>query len=204
MRSLNDIINESLLDDDDDLMDKGAKATERRQVWEDLTSTYGEILLGSTRGIVTIDNIGLDTRGRIIFKNWPGYEIEFYLGSIDTFPDSVMKHGFGELPPEITSVCITSARGKMSQIPFLGNYRGVKIKFNDCSLELDKFPKFSMIDFIGTYFRNVQYVPKRIPKGCTITFDSNSQANLFAAWSKFFFKGTYPQWDCHGKQKIVM
>lgn len=197
-------MNESLLDDEDDLMDKGAKAAELRQIWEDLKSTYGEILLGSARGAVTIDNIGFDARGRIIFKKWPGSEIGFYLGSMDTFPDSVMKHGFGELPPEITTVRITSARGKMSQIPFLGNYRGVQLKFDDCSLELDKFPKFSMIDFVSTYFHNVQYVPKRMPKGCTITFDSSSQTNLFAAWSGFFFKGTYPQWERNGRQKIVM
>ena len=203
MRRLNDIVTESLLDDDDQIVNDGVKKTLLREVWEDLTKNWGEILMGSGRGAVTIDNIDFDSRGRIIFKNWPGSEIQLYLGSIGFVPDSFKKYGFGDLPSNVDKLIVKSFRGKLSDLSLNGNYKGKTLELEQGSYEMDRFPKFDNIYFNDSYFRNVGKMPKKQPMNCKILFSDSSVEHLFGSWSDYFFKGNYAQWTRGGQQIIT-
>lgn len=201
MKSINDIY-EGIFDNDaEEKLDKDVALDE---IWQDLTTKYGEILLGSARGAVTVDNIDLDNKGRIIFKNWPGPKISFYLGSIDSFPESVQKRGFGELPKNVKEVEITEARCKLSQLGFRHKYPGVTLSVYGGNIEMDTFPKFDSIDFRGAFFTNTHILPKPVPRGMNIFFNESSIDNIFSDWCQRFFKGAYPMWDRDGGQKIKL
>ena len=195
-------MNESLLDDEDDLMDKGAKAADLRQVWEELTKTYGETLCGASRGAITIDNIDFDSKNRIVFKNWPGNTVTLYLGW-GGIPDCFKEHGFGDLPANITKVVIQEFRGKLSSLGFDGNYKNCELELDRGNYEMDKFPKFSTIQFLDCNFKNVLLLPKKQPKNTRIFFSETSQANLFGCWSYYFFKGNYARWSRNGQEIIT-
>ena len=203
MKHINDILNESLLDDEDEIMARGEKRGKLMRIWADLAENWGEVLLGSARGAVTIDNIDLDSKGRITFKNWPGNTINLYFGSIGFVPDSIKECGFGDLPSNVNIIRVQQFRGKLSDLNFEGNYKNCHLELEQGSYELDKFPKFSIILFNDCNFKNVHLMPKRQPKGTKIKFDSSSQTNLFGCWSYWFFKGNYAQWAHNGMQEII-
>ena len=191
MRHLYDDVKESLLDDEDALVSNSKETMERIRIWKDLTETYGEILMGSKTGRISVDNIGFNKKGEIIFLNWPGRSITFNLDPIGRFPDSVEEHGFGQL--EVDEIIIKRARCKLSDLCFNKTYRSL-LTFEQGTLELDVFPKFTIIRFNETYFRNTHLLPKRRPKNCTVVFDSYSATNAFGVWATRFF-GESPRYE---------
>ena len=188
MKRLKTYVEESIFDMEDKV-ENFDQDLAREEIWKDLTQTYGEILMGWRK--LSIDNIGFDDKGRIIFKNWPGPVIEFYLGSMNRFPVSIEKRGFGDLDPKILHVVVKEFRGKLSQLPFRGKYNNKALTLEKGSMVMDEFPKFSRIMFDDVYLRNIHILPKKQPKYCTIEFSDSTASNLILDWSDRFFKGNY-------------
>lgn len=203
MKHLNDILQESILDDADDIVISGEKAMELEQIWKDLTDTYGEILAGSKTGQISVDNLDFDKKGRIIFKNWPGPKIEFNLSSIDSFPEIVLKHGFGDFDKKISEIRFIQPRCKLSELGLKGDYSKCHVLIEQGNIEMDVFPKVASIDFNDTYFKNVHILPKKQPKQCIVRFSNLSVDALFSCWAYRFFNRAVPQWDRSGGQNLT-
>lgn len=167
MKHLNDILNEGILDVDkneegmDDMVD-------RHQIWKDLTER--EIIQDAP--LLTFENLDFDSKGRIIFKNYKGTSIRFDLSHF-TWPDSVLKRGFGDIkfPIVICRFDILS-RGKLSDLKLLGKYEYVTIAGS--KLHLDEFPKVKHLKFRECFFRDTHIKAKRKPKGIEIEFNEMS------------------------------
>ena len=182
-------LKESILDSENDLIKGTENELELRQIWKDLTETYGNILRYSHMDLYSVENISFDKNGRIIFVNWPLNVIEFDM-QIDGMPDSVLKRGFGEfeLPVKIYGAYGNGRGGcKLSSLGFITPSK-TSLSINNSKIEFDVCPKFKQIEFWESFITNPMKLPKTQPKNCRIIFNEGTITNIVNMWAKNFFK----------------
>ena len=197
MKQFSEHINESLLDDEETLSAKADYNAKLAFIWNNLRETYGEILVGSN---LSIDNLELDKKGRIVLKNWPYNTLRLNLNHL--LPEAIEEYGFGDFDGnEIYEITIINPpKCKISQLGFLGKSPKVKLVIEGGRMELDVIPNFQKIEF--RYCNISGNKPKRVPRGTELVFDNSTQEWIFNNWCKQHF-GEYARYE-NGKMILKL
>lgn len=181
-------LKESILSQDLDINDK---TMEIGDIWREF-ELFG-VFNNSGFQTITEDNIDLDSKGRIIFKDIKGDQIEMDL-SYNTWPEKIEEHGFGDIKQKlILSRFDLGSKGlPLSKIRLLGKYD--KIEYHGCNLILDEFPKAKEIFFRGCNFHDTHMKVRKKPKGVKITFNSGSYIN-YACETMRYAMGNYVRYE---------
>lgn len=157
MKTLNEYIEESILDMDEQSADDAVK---RDEVWRDFMETYGQLLYGIND--ISKDIIQFDKKGRIVFNS-------YIILDLNIVPDCIKKYGFGEL----SKLSIQNYRGKISK---LNIYKCNTISFINSQLEFDKPLKCDTISFSLSSINNLNTSIKQPWK--VWQMDSDTQQNI--------------------------
>lgn len=181
-------LKESILSQDIDINDK---AMEIGAIWREF-ELFG-VFNNSGFYTITENNIDLDSKGRIIFKDVKGDQIEMDL-SYSSWSEKIEEHGFGDIKQKlILSRFDVGSKGlPLSKIRLLGKYD--KIEYQGCNLVLDEFPKAKEIFFRECNFRDTHIKARKKPKGVKIIFNSGSYMN-YARDTMHYAMGNYVDYE---------
>lgn len=197
MKQFAEHINESLLDDEETLSAKADYNAKLAFIWKNLRETYGEILVGSH---LSIENLELDKKDRIVLKNWPYSTLRLDLNHV--LPEALEEYGFGDFDHDTVYevVVMNVPKCKISQLGFLGKSPKVKLVIESGRVELDVIPNFQKIEF--RYCNISGNKPKRVPRGIELIFDNSTQEWIFNNWCNQNF-GEYARYDT-GKMTLKL
>ena len=207
MKKLQDILHESILDDEKDLMNNSDHSVAVYSIFKELTETYGKICklepFGpySLRGDMPlqIDNIILDKKNRLKFVNIPkNYRVYIDLSSVGTL-DCMKQYGIVclEAPLVIKGYQKGGGYYKLSS---LNIYEVNEIVLKNCRLEIDRFPKIHNEIFFYSCDLYPFKKPSSLPKGCTMKFNDETCVILAGKWLERFCNNTDCQYDMRGNR----
>ena len=207
MKQLQDVIKESILDDEDDLINNSEQSAIIYSIFKELTETYGKICVLEPTGPstfqgdipLTIDNIVLDKKNRLKFVNIPkNYRVYLDLSSVGVL-DCMRQYGIVCLDSPLVIMGFQRGNGyyKLSAL----NIREVdKIILKNCRIEIDKFPKIHNEIYFYTCDLYPFKKPSSLPKGCDIKFNDDTCVILSGEWLKRFCNKQDYQSDIKGNR----